>query len=160
LQINRSLLFGTILVIIVAAFGAGYGFNETLVHSNTTTTKLTTTSTTLTTLTTRLTYTLFSLSGSNHSIFIVTGQVVVEPEVINGICTLSYQNTTVTTRYYLPTTGITNNSIGILSTSTTFDNESTTTNYQNATIIFGTSTCTEINPYYNVTQTNTGCICA
>ncbi len=100
------------------------------------------------------------LSGVNHPVFYVTELLVIKPEVVNEICVLFPENQTISSTYYLPSQ-ITNgtNPIGIVTTSIDYQNETTSTDYANVTIISnGSTTCTEINPYYNVSQSNS-CIC-
>ena len=104
--------------------------------------------------------TYLQISGTNLPIFYVTEVVVVQPEVVNGICIADITNTTIQSTYYLPLQGINeSNALGIVTTSTVYQNSSTKTVYDNVTIISnGTTTCTEINPHYNVTQSE-GCVC-
>ena len=99
---------------------------------------------TITSLTTR-TITLTSSTASG--VFIE--EVIVQPEVINEICVGGAFNETTT--YLLSVAG--NNQTASTVTTETLTAVSTVTVYENVTIVSGGSTCTEINPYYNVTQT-------
>ena len=105
---------------------------------------------------------MFQISGTNHSVFFLTEVVVVQPEIVNEICVGFIRNSTISSAYSLPSQGINEtNAIGIVTTSTIYQNYTTRTIYENITIVSnGTTTCTEINPYYNVTQTeNNSCFC-
>lgn len=153
MQIRGIFLAGAIAVIILVAFASGFGLGTSVQPSTSTYTITTFTDTTVT---------YIQLSGSDHSVFYVTEKVVVEPEVINEICIGRMTNTTVSTTYYLPSEQINGTSpIGIMTTSTTYLNYTTTTLYENATVIMdSTSRCTLINSHYNVTQTeNKDCFC-
>ncbi len=171
---NRLVGVLLILLIIALASTASLGYLLTTSRPETTTTTIDTIVTTTvvssaTTLTnvyitntitsTQLTNVL--ISSTIYPVFYVTEVVVVQPEVVNGICILGITNTTVHSTYNLPSQGMNEtNAIGIVTTSTIYQNYTTPTIYENATIISnGTTTCLEINPYYNVTNTNCG-ICA
>ena len=99
---------------------------------------------TVTSLTTR-TITLTSSTASG--VFIE--EVIVQPEVINEICVGGAFN--LTTTYLLSIAG--NNQTATAVATETLTAVSTVSIYENVTIVSSGSTCTEINPYYNVTQT-------
>jgi hypothetical protein len=141
LQIKTWLFILTIGVIILAAFPAGFGYSYLGKQPNITST--------------HTTVTYVQISGTNHSLFYVTEVVIVEPAVINDICVLWNTNTTVSTSFILPTEGINgSNPIGLLTTQTIYQNESTTTVYENVTEVSNGVTCTLINPHYDVSQSN------
>lgn len=148
----RSLVLYVIVgAIIVMAFASGLIFSTETPRYTLFTTQ---TSTTVT----QTTVMYVQVSGTNHSVFFVTEKVVVEPELINAVCMLQMTLTSYTT-YYLPSEEINgSNPIGIVTT-TTVNSVSTMTKYENATIISGSMTCLDINPHYNVSQSNTNCVC-
>jgi hypothetical protein len=109
-----------------------------------------------------VTTTLFSFpSGAS----IVTEEIIIEPEVINSICIL--QSTLTTSTAYVvaansskgsETDGVQMNTVS--TTTKTFSALSTTTVYDNVTnIIQNVTSCTLINPHYNVTQSSTCAPC-
>jgi hypothetical protein len=98
--------------------------------------------------------TYFQVYESSHSIFLVREDIVLQPEVINDICIAEITNTTISSSYYIPSETINGtNLIGIITTSIIYQNSATTTLYENITETNSGSTCTLVNPYYNVTQT-------
>lgn len=132
-------------IIVVGAFWSGFGIANLEAHTITT-------YTTLTTVHTNATF--VQISGSNHSVFYVTEEAIVEPEFVNEICIIERTNTTVDVRYILPTEGLNgSNPIGFITTSISYENSTTTTIYENVTMISDGITCTLINPHYG-TQPN------
>jgi len=131
------------LLVVAILVGAGAAY-ITGIASERTITSLTTRTIILTTPTTR-TITLTSSTASG--VFIE--EVIVQPEVINEICVGGAFN--LTTTYLLSVAG--NNQTAATVTTETLTAVSTVTVYENVTIISSGSTCTEINPHYNVTQT-------
>lgn len=103
-------------------------------------------STTITVSSTR-TITLTSSSSLNGPPVIIE-EVILEPEIINEIC-IGLLATTTSTAYLI---GIGNQTAAVTTTTETLSVISTTTLYYNVTIVSDGSTCTEINPHYNVTS--------
>jgi len=178
---NRLISVLLVLLVIVTAFAASLGYlytssssradtitttqiMSTIVSSTNILTLVKVTNTFVTTdvtnviTTTSVTY--LQLSGLTHPVFYVTELVVIQPVEVNEICVLFPENQTISSTYYFPSQ-ITNgtNPIGIVTTSIDYQNETTSTRYDNITVISnGTVTCTGINPYYNVTQSGS-CTC-
>jgi hypothetical protein len=149
LQIRTGLFIGVSLIILVGAFWSGFGLANFETHQVTTYT----TFTMVTTVHTNVTY--VQISGTNHSIFYVTEVAVEEPVLTNEICVLFAGNTTLSTTYILPTTGLNGPSpIGSVTTSISYDNYTTNTIYENVTMISNGSSCTLINPYYGTQSSN------
>lgn len=134
------------IAIILVAFWSGFAVRELEAPA-------TQTSTIITTTITSVTY--VQISGTNHSVFYVTEYVEVEPEYINEICIAFATNTTIHSSYSFPSVINGSNPIGIITTSTSYDNFSTTTLYENVTEISSGTTCTLLNPHYNLTITQT-----
>lgn len=180
---NRLVAVLLVLLVIVTAFASSLGYlyassvgkgsrttmtriTSTIVSTTTTLTEVkvtnTFTSTSVTNTISIMNVTYAQLSGNNYSVFYVTEVVVVRPEFVNDICVGFSTNQTISSTYYLPSQFINaTNPIGFVTTSVVYENESAATRYNNITGIYnGTTTCTEINPYYNVTQTGSGsCAC-
>jgi len=149
---RNIVLYAVVGAIILIAFSAGLGF----AGLNRYTLLTTQTSTTITQTQTTVTYA--QISGTNHSVFFITEKVEVEPELINAVCNLQTTITTLTT-YYLPTEAINgSNPVGILSTTTVYNNVSTPTYYENAIVISNGTTCTISNGPSGNNGTST-CFC-
>ncbi len=146
MQIARSLFIGVVLTVFVAAFLVGIGFTDSTVQQQTT--SFTTTTTT----------TMFVSEKLDNSNISIVKEILIEHVLTNEICVANLENTTVTTTLF-SATGNSENSLYVTLSTITISYDSTSTIYENATIISNGSTCTEINPYYNVSTTNSNCEC-
>ena len=98
----------------------------------------------------------FATGESTPRIVTATDEVVVQPVVTNDVCILYLASQTTT--HLLPASG---NILASTTFTTVTYTASTVTVYENATIFSGSSTCTEINPYYHPATEMTPCgICA
>jgi hypothetical protein len=94
--------------------------------------------------------------------YVVIEEVIIQPEVINAICIGRFTNLT-STAYLIPVSSNAysiGNQTGETTTTETLRAISTVTVYDNVTMISGSTTCTLINPHYNVTQSPTCPPCA
>ena len=116
------------------------------------------TETTTASFTVTATSTSFATEKPQNSNVSIVKEVLIEHLLTNYICALQSENTTVTTTL-LSAVGNSENSLFVTYRTTTISYNSTSTIYENATIISNDSTCADINPYYNVSTTNANCEC-
>lgn len=113
--------------------------------------------TTVTVSTTR-TVTVTSPSGAP----VVIAEVIIQPEVINEVCLLQYRNATSTAYLVSVTSSTSNGGTGSFqatgtTTTVTLRAINTITLYYNVTYVDSTTTCTDINSHYHVTNTCPPC---